>query len=87
MDRLDREDLSAQQDALARARDGLVDALDRLIDDARAARRAASGTKVNLPRITAELAPVYGASRAVERAEQLLDMAATDLASASGEDV
>lgn len=84
----DKEDLTTQQAAVTNAREGLVEALDELIDNAKSARRVAASKakRISHERIASELATVYGASRALERAEETLDLAHLDLATASGED-
>ena len=79
--RPDREDLSRQQEALAAARADLAAALDDLEREATTAARAAR-TKRGLP----DLPAVHAAARAVERAEEAVDLAALDVRTAAGED-
>ncbi|MCU1692490.1 MAG: hypothetical protein JWM64_1581 [Frankiales bacterium] len=81
MSRPDREDLSRQQEALAQARADLAVALDDLSSEAHTASRAAR-SKRGVP----DLPAVHAAARAVERAEEALDLAALDVRTAAGED-
>lgn len=81
MSRPDREDLSRQQEALAVARADLAAALDDLEREAKTAARAAR-TKRGQP----DLPAVHAAARAVERAEEAVDLAALDVRTAAGED-
>ena len=76
------EDVSAQTEALAAARSELSDLLARLSVEAKKASKSAL-TKRGNP----DLPTVYALSRAIERAEEAVDMAITDLHSASGYDV
>ncbi len=82
--RSDREDLSAQQEALRAARVGLRVALQDLAEAADLASHAL-GTK-RPPPVTDLLVPVHTARTAVERAEQTVTIAETDMAGAAGED-
>ncbi|MCW2776281.1 MAG: hypothetical protein JWN17_6 [Frankiales bacterium] len=81
MSRPDREDLTRQQEALAAARADLAAALDDLESEAHTAARAAR-SKRGVP----DLPAVHAAARAVERAEEALDLAALDVRTAAGED-
>jgi hypothetical protein len=79
--RPDREDLTRQREAVAAARSDLAARLDELEREAKTAARAAR-TKRGQP----DLPAVHAASRAVERAEEALDLAALDLRTAAGDD-
>lgn len=79
--RNDREDTSAQQERLRVARVELAQALDSLAAEAKIAARVAR-SKAGQP----DLPAVYAESRNVERAEQDVDIATHDLATARGED-
>jgi predicted RNase H-like HicB family nuclease len=79
--RPDREDLHRQREAVDEARVALAAALDALEREAHTAARA-SRTRRGTP----DLPGVYAAARAVERAEEALDLAALDLRTAAGED-
>lgn len=81
MTHADREDLTRQRDALDGARADLAAALDDLEREAKSAARAAR-TKRGAP----DLPAVHAAARAVERAEEALDLAALDLRTAAGDD-
>lgn len=75
------EETKEQQDRARAAADELDTALAILADEAKAARRRI-GTKPK----PVDLSTVFGAFRAVERAEQNHDIALHDLATASGAD-
>jgi hypothetical protein len=79
--RPDREDLTRQRDAVETARADLAVTLDDLEREARTAARSAR-TKRGQP----DLPAVHAAARAVERAEEALDLAALDLRTAAGDD-
>lgn len=81
MTRSDREDVSRQQEALAAARAELAAALDDLSAQAHTAARAARSR-----RAVPDLPAVHAAARAVERAEEAVDLAALDVRTAAGED-
>ena len=67
---------------LAQARAALGDALDALAREAKATAKASRGKARTVP-----LDRVYAAVTDVQRAEEAVDFAATDVASASGHDV
>lgn len=75
------EEMPVQQDRVATARAHLADALESLATNARRAARAAA-SKTGAP----DLDSVRAATRAVDHAEETLDFAAYDLATAAGED-
>jgi hypothetical protein len=79
--RPDREDLHRQREAVDAARADLAATLDDLEREAHTAARAAR-TRRGVP----DLPAVHAAARAVERAEETLDLAALDLRTAAGED-
>ena len=79
--RADREDLSRQEAAVVETRVALATALDDLEREAKAAARAAR-TKRGTP----DLDAVSAAHRAVQRAEELHDLAVYDLRTAGGAD-
>lgn len=79
--RSDREDLTVQREQLAAARGELAASLETLAAEAKSAAKAAR-TKTGRP----DLPEVYAATRAVERAEEAVDLAALDLHTASGGD-
>ena len=81
MTRPDREDVSHQQEVLAAARAHLAAALDDLSAEAHTAARAARSK-----RAVPDLPAVHAAARAVERAEEAVDLAALDVRTAAGED-
>lgn len=81
MARIDREDLSQQIERLASARSDLADALLGLADEAKRAAKAAS-SKRGQP----DILRVHSHVNAVRQAEEALDLAALDLATASGAD-
>ena len=81
MTRPDRMDLSAQRDTLSRRRSDLADALAELASEASLAAKVCRRVRGN-----PDLDAVYAAARAVERAEEAVDLAALDLATAGGED-
>lgn len=81
MSRPDREDLTRQRETLEAARADLGGRLDDLEREAKAAARAAR-TKRGQP----DLPAVHAAARAVERAEEAVDLAALDLRTAAGDD-
>lgn len=74
MIRADREDLTVQRARVEEAAKALYNATDWVAQQAKAAKR------------TRDLAPVYGAVKALRRAEEAYDLARLDLATASGED-
>lgn len=82
MNRLDREDLTAQQTALAEARAALAAALLDAASEATAAAKLLGRKGRSLPRLD----EFHTATRAVARAEEALDLAALDLRTAAGED-
>ena len=73
--------LDARQ-KLTKARAALADTLDTLASESKAAAKAARGKARAVP-----LDRVYAAMRDVERAEEVVDFAAIDVASASGHDI
>lgn len=77
----DREDLTAQREAVAHARTVLENALAELSATARAESKVAGRAKGN-PNLEAVAADY----NAVQRAGEALDMAVYDLHTASGED-
>lgn len=79
--RSDREDYSDQQDAIVAARSHLRLALGDLASEA-----ALAAKKIGQKRGTPDLPAVYGAVSVVRRAEEALDLATLDLATARGED-
>ena len=79
--RRDREDLTRQTAALAEARAALAEALDDLALEAKDAAKAAR-SKRGPP----DLPAVYAAGNAVRRAEEAVDLATLDLATAGGAD-
>lgn len=79
--RNDREDLTAQREKLATARSELADTLESLAVEAKRASKAAR-TKTGNP----DLPEVYAIVRAVERAEEGVDLAALDVYTAGGGD-
>ncbi|GAA0303379.1 hypothetical protein [Kineococcus aurantiacus] len=80
--RHDREDTAAQEDALRRAREEAAAVLAELATEARSLSRAYAGRTARLPDGSA-LAGLVDAAR---RAEEAVDLAAHDLATARGED-
>jgi len=77
----DREDVSAQRDAVAAARTELAAALEALAWEARHAAKAAARAKGQ-----PDLEAVAACHNRVGRAGEALDMAVYDLHTASGED-
>jgi len=79
--RTDREDLTAQQEAVADARASLAAALEDLEAEARRAARAARSRtgRPDVDRVTA-------AHLAVDRTREALDIATYDLQTAAGHD-
>jgi predicted O-methyltransferase YrrM len=89
MSRADREDVTAQIEAVGRAADELLTALDALVDATKTAQRAvkAAGVKRrSTAATTGLLGAVQGAASSVRRAEETYDLAVLDLATAQGED-
>lgn len=82
--RVDREDLTAQRDALTAARAGLHDALRAVEREAGDAARPA-GSKAKRPQAV-DLTAYLAAHQAVLRAEQTVDLATLDLHTAAGGD-
>ncbi|MEZ0491978.1 hypothetical protein AB2L28_06985 [Kineococcus sp. TBRC 1896] len=80
--RHDREDTAAQEEALRAARDEAAHVLTELAAEARSLSKAYAGRTARLPDGSA-LAGLVDAAR---RAEEAVDMAAHDLATARGED-
>ncbi|WP_432562720.1 hypothetical protein [Kineococcus sp. SYSU DK003] len=80
--RHDREDTTAQEAALRAARDEAASVLAELAAEARALAKAYGGRSARIPDGSA-LAGLVDAAR---RAEEAVDMAAHDLATARGED-
>ncbi|WP_432540987.1 hypothetical protein [Kineococcus sp. SYSU DK002] len=80
--RHDREDTAAQETALRRAREEAASVLAELAAEAKALSRAYAGRSARTPDGSA-LAGLVDAAR---RAEEAVDMAAHDLATARGED-
>jgi sugar diacid utilization regulator len=78
--RFEEDDISSQKAALAQRREDLAIALADLAVEAKKVSRTAAKRGVDLN-------PVYAAVLVVERAEEAVDMALTDVASASGHDV
>ena len=78
----DREDTSAQERALREARDEAAEVLAELAAEARALSKAYGGRSARMPDGSA-LAGLVDAAR---RAEEDVDIAAHDLATARGED-
>ena len=79
--RPDREDLTKQREALTDARAALADTLSTL------SLEAALAVKVlRRPKGDPDLVAVYAAHRAVQRAEEGVDLAVLDLATAGGAD-
>lgn len=79
--RSDREDITAQRENLAAARADLAAKLEALADSAKRAAKAARA-KTGRP----DLPEVYSDARAVERAEEAVDLAAFDVHTAAGGD-
>ncbi|MEZ0164308.1 hypothetical protein AB2L27_05945 [Kineococcus sp. LSe6-4] len=80
--RHDREDTAAQEEALRAARAEAAQVLAELAAEARSLSKAYAGRTARLPDGSA-LAGLVDAAR---RAEEAVDMAAHDLATARGED-
>ena len=80
--RSDREDTQAQQEAVESTRRDLAEKLADLSDESKKAAKAASSKRGN-PDVRA----VHAAWLAVDRAQEALEMALTDLAGAQGEDL
>lgn len=80
--RHDREDTAAQEEALRAARDEAAQVLAELAAEARSLSKAYAGRTARVPDGSA-LAGLVDAAR---RAEEAVDMAAHDLATARGED-
>ena len=80
--RHDREDTAAQEEALRAARTEAAQVLTELAAEARSLAKAYGGRTARLPDGSA-LAGLVDAAR---RAEEAVDMAAHDLATARGED-
>ncbi len=80
--RHDREDTAAQEEALRAARDEAAQVLAELAAEARSLSKAYAGRTARLPDGSA-LAGLVDAAR---RAEEAVDIAAHDLATARGED-
>ncbi|GAB3455001.1 hypothetical protein AB1207_00060 [Kineococcus endophyticus] len=78
----DREDTAAQEEALRAARDEAAQVLAELAAEARSLSKAYAGRTARLPDGSA-LAGLVDAAR---RAEEAVDIAAHDLATARGED-
>lgn len=79
--RNDREDTRAQRERLDQAKADLAQALEDLAQESKIQAKAAR-SRWN----TLNILDVYAAVRAVERAEQDVDIATHDLATARGED-
>ena len=79
--RQDREDTREQQERLAAAKAALVQALEDLATEAKFQARAARSKWGSV-----NVLAVYAETENVRRAEQSVDMAITDLATARGED-
>ena len=88
MNRRDREDVTAQTDALDKARRDLAERLDDLATDAADAARTLRRGKRPPTRAVLDLAldHVHMSHRSVNRAEEALDLAAHDLHTAQGGD-
>ncbi|MEW1957447.1 hypothetical protein [Kineococcus sp. NPDC059986] len=80
--RHDREDTTAQEQALRAARDEAAQVLAELAAEARSLSKAYAGRTARVPDGSA-LAGLVDAAR---RAEEAVDIAALDLATARGED-
>jgi len=78
----DREDTRHQQAAVDQARENLAVALEQLSTEAKTTAKTAR-TKRGNP----DLPSVYAATRAVEHAEEALDIALMDLHAAQGGDI
>lgn len=76
------EDIAEQQENLKLARAALSIALATLAHEAKIAAKSASSKHGSI-----DLDAVYAASRAVERAEETVDLAALDVHTASGHDI
>lgn len=83
--RPDREDLTAQHERLMAARRVLADALTALAIEGTVAARRLHSTAKRLPE--PDMPAVYGAVARVRDAENGLDMARADLATAGGTDL
>jgi hypothetical protein len=79
--RSDREDTREQQERLAKAKADLVQAFEDLATEAKYQARAARSKWG-----TGDPVAVYAATEVVRRAEQAVDIATSDLATARGED-
>jgi len=80
--RSDREDTRAQEEALRAARDEAADVLAELAAEAKSLGRAYAARSTRIP----EGSALAGLVDAARRAEEAVDMAAHDLATARGED-
>ncbi|NAZ80821.1 hypothetical protein GTR02_03175 [Kineococcus sp. R8] len=80
--RSDREDTRAQEEALRAARDEAADVLAELAAEAKSLSRAYAARSVRIP----EASALAGLVDAARRAEEAVDIAAHDLATARGED-
>ncbi|MGI4894128.1 MAG: hypothetical protein ACRYF3_03325 [Janthinobacterium lividum] len=80
--RSDREDTTAQEQALRAARDEAADVLADLAAEARSLGKAYGGRSARMP----DGAALAGLMDAARRAEENVDIAAHDLATARGED-
>ncbi|WP_369055739.1 hypothetical protein [Kineococcus terrestris] len=80
--RSDREDTSAQESALRAARDEAAEVLAELAAEARSLAKAYASRSARVP----DGAALAGLVDAARRAEEAVDLAAHDLATARGED-
>jgi hypothetical protein len=80
--RQDREDTTAQENALRTARDEAATAMAELAAEARALAKAYGGRSARIP----DGSTLAGLMDAARRAEEDVDIAAHDLATARGED-
>ena len=89
MTRSDREDLTRQQAAVATARRQMMEACDGLHVEARyLAKILTSKLRItSAETLTALTTPLVGAMSSVRTAEDALQVALTDLATARGEDL
>ena len=89
MTRPDREDLARQQDAVTEARDDMGQACKALAAEARMVYKILdSRSKIASPHALTDLTTALaGAMSAVRRAEDTLNVALVDLATARGEDL
>ena len=80
--RSDREDVRTQEDALRAAREHAADVFAELAAEARALGKAYAGRSARLP----DASIFAGLVDEARRAEEAVDIAAHDLATARGED-